>query len=65
MLGCGCGSLYLMANKVPIAKLTDALGLHEIKNRKWYIQSTCAVNGSGIYEGLDWMSDAVTSAPKH
>lgn len=23
---------------------------------QWYIQATCATQGHGLYEGLDWLS---------
>ena len=29
-----------------------------------YIQSTCAVNGEGLYEGLDWLATALTEPRK-
>jgi hypothetical protein len=38
------------------AEITDKLNLHSLRNRNWYIQATCATNGEGLYEGLDWMS---------
>merc|ERR1711972_557911 len=31
----------------------DKLGLHSLRQRNWYIQSTCATTGDGLYEGLD------------
>lgn len=24
---------------------------------QWYIQATCAIQGHGLYEGLDWLSN--------
>lgn len=42
-----------------VAEVTDKLGLHSIRNRKWYIQSTCATSGDGLYEGLDWLSSTL------
>lgn len=45
--------------RLPVAEITDKLGLHSIRNRKWYIQSTCATSGDGLYEGLDWLSNAL------
>ncbi len=27
---------------------------------QWFVQSTCAVQGSGLYEGLDWLSDQLS-----
>merc|ERR1712029_1002107 len=42
-------------------EITDKLGLHTIRGRTWFIQSTCAVRGDGLYEGLDWLSKHVTA----
>ena len=30
----------------------------ETQQRKCFIQGTCATTGDGLYEGLDWMSQA-------
>ncbi|CAG11375.1 unnamed protein product, partial [Tetraodon nigroviridis] len=43
-----------LPNALAISDLTDKLGLHGFRN-KWYIQSACATQGSGLYEGLDWL----------
>eukprot|EP00360_Condylostoma_magnum_P002167 CAMPEP_0168315300 /NCGR_PEP_ID=MMETSP0210-20121227/10770_1 /TAXON_ID=40633 /ORGANISM="Condylostoma magnum, Strain COL2" /LENGTH=74 /DNA_ID=CAMNT_0008287653 /DNA_START=403 /DNA_END=624 /DNA_ORIENTATION=- len=37
-------------------EVTEKLGLHGIRGRQWYLQSTCATGGDGLYEGLDWLS---------
>ncbi|XP_056590493.1 ADP-ribosylation factor 4-like [Triplophysa dalaica] len=58
--------VLVLANKqdlpkaMPVHELTDRLGLKTLKNRQWYVQSTCAVQGSGLYEGLDWLSDQLS-----
>ena len=39
------------------AEVTDKLGLHAHKGRDWYIQSTCAVTGEGIVDGLEWLAN--------
>ncbi|OMJ10362.1 ADP-ribosylation factor [Smittium culicis] len=55
--------LLVLANKQDLpnamtsAEITDKLGLHSLRNRVWYIQSTCATSGDGLYEGLDWLSN--------
>jgi len=41
---------------MPAAEVTDKLGLQQMRNRNWYIQSTCATTGDGLYEGLDWLT---------
>merc|ERR1712170_143725 len=48
-----------LPNAMSVAEITDKLGLHSLRNRKWYIQSTCATSGEGLYEGLDWLSNAL------
>jgi len=54
--------LLVFANKQDLpkamtpAEVTEKLQLHSIKQRAWFIQSTCAKNGDGLCEGLDWLS---------
>mmetsp|Transcript_18233 Transcript_18233/g.44507 ORF Transcript_18233/g.44507 Transcript_18233/m.44507 type:complete len:180 (-) Transcript_18233:74-613(-) len=54
--------LLVFANKqdlpqaMPAAEVTEKLKLTSMSNRQWYIQSTCATTGDGLYEGLDWLS---------
>ena len=45
-----------LPNAMSVAEVTDKLGLHSMRNRKWYIQACCATSGDGLYEGLDWLS---------
>uniref|UniRef100_A0A8C9Y0I5 ARF GTPase 5 n=1 Tax=Sander lucioperca TaxID=283035 RepID=A0A8C9Y0I5_SANLU len=45
-----------LPNALTVSELTDKLGLHALRNKTWHIQSTCATQGSGLYEGLDWLS---------
>merc|ERR1711935_15411 len=45
-----------LPNAMSASELTEKLGLNELRNRRWYIQATCAVQGNGLYEGLDWLS---------
>jgi len=49
-----------LPNAMSVAEVTDKLGLHSIRSRKWYIQSTCATSGDGLYEGLDWLSNVLS-----
>lgn len=41
------------------AEVTEQLGLHKIKNRPWAIYKTSAIKGTGLFEGLDWLSDSL------
>jgi ADP-ribosylation factor protein 1/Arf/Sar family protein len=45
-----------LPNAMSVAEITDKLGLHSLRQRVWYIQSTCATSGDGLFEGLDWLS---------
>mgnify|MGYP000604319942 FL=1 len=62
--------LLVFANKQDLPgaltcpEITDKLGLHTIRGRTWFIQSTCAVRGDGLYEGLDWLSKSVTQTSR-
>ncbi|KAN0038787.1 hypothetical protein ACTA71_000977 [Dictyostelium dimigraforme] len=51
-----------LPNAMSVAEVTDKLSLHSLRARKWYIQSTCATSGDGLYEGLDWLSNTLTSS---
>eukprot|EP01087_Luapelamoeba_hula_P023945 TRINITY_DN8943_c0_g1_i1.p1 TRINITY_DN8943_c0_g1~~TRINITY_DN8943_c0_g1_i1.p1 ORF type:complete len:181 (+),score=36.21 TRINITY_DN8943_c0_g1_i1:211-753(+) len=58
-------ALLVLANKqdlpnaMSVAEVTDKLGLHQMRNRSWFIQGCCAKTGDGLYEGLDWLSKTV------
>ncbi|KAK1887225.1 ADP-ribosylation factor 5 [Dissostichus eleginoides] len=49
-----------LPNALPVSELTEKLGLQALRNKNWHIQSTCATQGSGLYEGLNWLSEALT-----
>ncbi|OMO86234.1 hypothetical protein CCACVL1_09701 [Corchorus capsularis] len=38
-----------LPNAMNAAEITDKLGLHSLRQRHWYIQSTCATSGEGLY----------------
>jgi len=50
-----------LPNAMPAAEVTDKLGLSDMRNRQWFIQSACATTGDGLYEGLDWLSRTLGS----
>jgi len=50
-----------LPNAMPAADVTEKLGLQNMRNRQWFIQSACATTGDGLYEGLDWMSRTLSS----
>merc|ERR1712216_667571 len=53
-----------LPNAMNAAEITDKLGLHSLRQRNWYIQSTCATTGDGLYEGLDWLSSSLAKQSK-
>ena len=48
-----------LPNAMSVDEITEKLGLNQLRNRLWHIQSTCATTGDGLYEGLDWLDHAV------
>jgi len=50
-----------LPNAMSVNEVTEKLGLNQLRNRKWYIQATCATTGDGLYEGLDWLSTTLKS----
>ncbi|TKS92179.1 ADP-ribosylation factor 2 [Collichthys lucidus] len=51
-----------LPNAMSAADITNHLGLSTLRQRLWYIQSTCATSGDGLYEGLDWLSNQLKNA---
>ena len=51
--------LVVLANKQDLPKaqspseVAAKLGLPQVKDRKWYVQGSSAVSGSGLYEGME------------
>ncbi|GFY81016.1 ADP-ribosylation factor 1-like isoform X1 [Actinidia eriantha] len=50
-----------LPNAMSVSEITDKIGLHSLRQRRWYIQSTCATSGVGLYEGLDWLSSNIST----
>jgi len=40
-------------------EVTEKLGLHNLKQRNWFVQPCVATTGEGLYEGLDWLSSSL------
>ena len=53
-----------LPNAMSVNECSEKLGLNQLRNREWYIQSTCATTGDGLYEGLDWLSRALSKKKK-
>ncbi|GBM70651.1 ADP-ribosylation factor 1 [Araneus ventricosus] len=51
-----------LPNAMTAGELTERLGLNSLRNRRWYIQATCATQGDGLYEGLDWLCNELAKS---
>ena len=40
-------------------QLADKLELNSMRGKKWYVQSSIATRGDGLYEGLDWLANNI------
>jgi small GTP-binding protein len=45
-----------LPNAMSVSDISQKLGLHNLRGRDWHVQATCATQGNGLYEGLDWLS---------
>ncbi|KAJ3435899.1 adp-ribosylation factor a1e [Anaeramoeba flamelloides] len=60
-------SFLIYANKQDLPQSMDAieiskkLNLSTIREGKWYIQPCTAATGEGVYEGLEWLNNVLTS----
>jgi ADP-ribosylation factor 1/2 len=49
-----------LPNSLSTAEVADKLGLSsKFRHVPWHCQGAVAVSGQGLYEGLDWLSDAL------
>ncbi|XP_041010971.1 ADP-ribosylation factor 2-like isoform X2 [Juglans microcarpa x Juglans regia] len=50
-----------LPNSLSVSEVADKLGLHSLHQHRWYIQSTSAISGQGLYEGLEWLSNNISN----
>lgn len=61
-------SVYLIllqdvAGALSVEEITELLSLHKLCcGRSWYIQGCDARSGTGLFEGLDWLSRQLVAA---
>lgn len=48
-----------MPDAMSASEVREKLGLVNTRNRPWFVQSSCAVRGEGLYEGLDWLAGQI------
>ena len=62
--------LLVFANKqdckgaMTVAEVSQGLGLINIKDRQYHICKASAINGEGLQEGLEWLSNAIAGGAK-
>ncbi len=56
-----CLHLQDLPGALSDAQVAEGLGLTDIKNRDWSIFKTSAIKGTGLFEGLDWLSNMLKS----
>ncbi|KAL5008247.1 hypothetical protein ScPMuIL_013828 [Solemya velum] len=62
--------VVVLANKQDLPKnlkpseVADQLELHKLRDRKWFVQGTCAINGDGVFDGMNELSKMVKSFKK-
>jgi signal recognition particle receptor subunit beta len=44
--------------------LAEGLGLANKRGTKWYIQTSVATSGEGVYEGLDWLARTLNESSR-
>ena len=55
--------LLVFANKMDLPNamtagdVTEQLGLYDVRDRSWYVQSSSVTSGAGLNEGIGWLSN--------
>jgi len=53
-----------LPNALPPSQMSEELKLNGLRSRQWFIQPACGTTGDGLYEGLDWLSQALARRRK-
>lgn len=60
----------ILANKQDVegcltaVEITEKFSLADLKNHNWHIQPCSAKNGTGLKEGLDWLTEKILENKK-
>ena len=66
--------LLIFANKQDLpdsmteTEIIEGLGVVNLTtrdNRPWQLQKSCAVEGSGLWDGLNWLVKSIKTKPKN
>ncbi|PIO65630.1 ADP-ribosylation factor family protein [Teladorsagia circumcincta] len=50
-----------MPNALNATEVSKALDMHSIRDREWYVQTSNAITGEGLVEGLEWLHGMVVN----
>uniref|UniRef100_UPI0037E79B12 ADP-ribosylation factor 4-like n=1 Tax=Semicossyphus pulcher TaxID=241346 RepID=UPI0037E79B12 len=50
-----------LPNALNLNEITEKLGLTVLRNKTWHVEAACATQGTGLYEGLDWLSQELSN----
>ncbi len=48
-----------LPNAMSVKDIATGLGLPKLRGRKWHIQATAAIQGDGLFEGMDWLVQTI------
>ena len=43
-----------LPNALTAEEIARELDLHSLNDRNWHVQPCCAINGDGLWKGMDW-----------
>lgn len=53
-----------LPNAASAAEVVEAFGMADcLRGRAWSVQACVATEGDGLYQGLDWLADALHGRP--
>ena len=52
-----------LPNAISAEVVTEKLGLHAVRQRKWFVQPSVATTGVGLQEGLAWIGGELNDIP--
>ena len=53
-----------LPNALPPSEMLSRLQLDRVRGVEWYCQGSVASEGKGLYEGLEWLNNALTRSKK-
>ena len=51
-----------LSSALSAAQVSEQLGLTSVKDRQWHICAAVAKDGTGLTDGLDWLTDVIKNS---